>query len=122
MAFEGIIAEYGTQIIAVIGTVLGGVVLAVTNRLLDRTKQDRDEARNIREELRKDNSSLRAEMADLKAELARVEELEESRAIEVNRMRIDNTLLMQRFLKLHSLYYDATGQTFKFELDGTSEE
>lgn len=122
MALEGIISEYGTQIIAIVGTMLGGIVLAVTNRLLDRTKQDRDEARNIREELRKDNAALREAMAELKAELSRVEELEESRAIEVNRMRIDNTLLMQRFLKLQSLYYDATGMTFEFELDEPKKE
>lgn len=114
---QGIIEQYGTQIIAIIGTILGGIVLAVTNRLLDRTKQDRDEARNIREELRKDNASLREEIAALRTELTRVEQLEEARAVEINKMRVEHTILMQKFLKISSLYAAATNREPEFDLD-----
>ena len=112
--------QYGTQIIAVLGTVLGGVILAITNRLLDRTKQDRDEARNIREELRKDNDSLRAAVASMRVDMEKLEQANEARDIEIHRMRLENTMLMERLFKLHGLYYDATGQDFDtgFDLPG----
>lgn len=116
------ITQYGTQIIAVLGTVLGGVILAITNRLLDRTKQDRDEARNIREELRKDNDSLRAEVSAMREELLKVEQANEARDLEIHRMRLENTVLMERLFKLHGLYYDATGNEFDTGLDITRKQ
>lgn len=116
--------QYGTQILAFLGTVLGGVILAITNRLLDKTKQDRDEARNIREELRKDNETLRQQLADLKKQ---VDELEaenqagrrasEAQMVEIHRMRMENTILLERLFKLHELYYNATGETFDTGID-----
>lgn len=122
LAVEGLsfIEQYGTQLIAVLGTVLGGVILAVTNRLLDRTKQDRDEARNIREELRKDNEFLRAEVLKMREQLSGVEKANEERDREIHEMRLQNSMLMERLFKLHGLYYDATGNEFDtgFDLPG----
>ena len=122
LAVEGLsfIQQYGTQLIAVLGTVLGGVILAVTNRLLDRTKQDRDEARNIREELRKDNEFLRAEVLKMREQLTGVEKANEERDQQIHEMRLQNSMLMERLFKLHGLYFDATGNEFDtgFDLPG----
>ena len=104
---------HSAQILAILGTILGGLALSAATRLLDKGKQDRDEARSIREELRKDKDDLRQELNDLKAEVKMFEQMIEAKDIEIHRMRLDNVTMMEKFMALNRLYYDATGAHFE---------
>jgi predicted nuclease with TOPRIM domain len=103
VAAGDLIAEYSTHIVALAGTLFGGVGLAITQRWLDRAKIKDDSAKEIRDELRVDVATHRAEVNELKKELDKVEG-------ELSTWRNRYFDLRSQYVTLKGLYEDAIRQ------------
>jgi predicted nuclease with TOPRIM domain len=66
--------DYATPLIALVGTIFGGVGLKVVERWLNRAKDKSDAAKEIRDELRSDMATYRAEILELKKETEKLDE------------------------------------------------
>lgn len=96
-------AQYATPLIALVGTIFGGVGLKITERWLNRAKEKNDTAKQIRDELRTDMATYRQEILNLKAEVDKVEK-------EVNEWQDKYYELRDRYSQLNALYEDALRQ------------
>lgn len=95
--------DYATPLIALVGTIFGGVGLKVTERWLNRAKEKNDTAKEIRDELRTDMAAYRAEILTLKAEVDKVE-------AEVVSWQEKYFELRDKYSTLKALYEDALRQ------------
>jgi chromosome segregation ATPase len=102
-AFFSLIGDYATPLIALVGTLFGGIGLEVTKRWLNRAKEKNDTAKQIRDELRTDMATLRQEVQTLKAELDKVE-------AEVVQWQEKYFELRSKYVTLKGLYEDALRQ------------
>lgn len=95
--------EYATPLIALVGTIFGGVGLKVTERWLGRAKERNDAAKQIRDELRTDMATYRSEILTLKAEVDKVED-------EVVAWQEKYFEMRDKYSTLRALYEDALRQ------------
>ena len=97
---ESVISQYGAQIVTVIGTIVGSVLLAAATRYLDRNKTQVTEDRNMRNELRQENDRQRDDIGDLREQMLLL--VQEKQAAE--RLYIEyREKYIQIFEKYHTL-------------------
>lgn len=108
--------EYGAQIITVIATVVGSVLLAGATRYLDRNKTQISEDRAMRGELRQDNERQREEISDLRDQLLQlVQEKQASERLYVE-YREKYIQIFEKYHTLRSEYERISGN--KLSTDG----